>query len=112
MNFIDFNYKFTTFTSFPQAEYEEAISKFSETYRNLNNMSVTPKIHIIEHHIIDSLKRKQEEHGFGGWSEQAFEAMHSDMKKKWEKVKICDPEHPEFAQRLLDFVIRNNARHV
>ena len=63
---IDFNYKFTTFTSFPQTVNEGAISKFSETYRNLNNMSVTPNIHIIEHHIIDSLKRKQEEHGLVG----------------------------------------------
>ena len=75
-------------------------------------MSVTPKIHIVEHHIVDFLKRKGEEHGLGWWSEQAFEAVHSDMKKEWERVKINDPDHPDFGQRLLDFVTRYNARHV
>ena len=92
--------------------YEKAIQKFSETYRSLENMSVTPKIHIVEHHLVDFLKRKQEEHGLGWWSEQAFEAMHSDVKKEWETVKICDPNHPDFAQRLLEFVTRYNAKHI
>ena len=75
-------------------------------------MTVTPKVHIVEHHLVDFLKRKQKEHGLGWWSEQAFEAMHSDMKKEWERVKICDPEHPDFSQRLLNFIVRYNARHV
>ena len=75
-------------------------------------MSITPKIHIVEHHVVDFLKRKKEEHGLGWWSEQAFEAMHSDIKKEWEKVKICDSDHPDFPTKLLDFVLRYNARHV
>ena len=75
-------------------------------------MSITPKIHIIEHHIVDFLKRKEERHGLGWWSEQAFEAMHHDMKCEWEKVKISDHSHPDFPQRLLDFVIRYNSKHL
>ena len=61
---------------------------------------------------MDFLKRKQEEHGLGLWSEQAFEAMHSDVKKEWQTVKICDRNHPDFAQRLLEFVTRYNAKHI
>ena len=75
-------------------------------------MTFTPKVHIVEHHLVNFLKRKQEEHGLGWWSEQAFEAMRSDMKKEWERVKICDPEHPDFSQRLLNFIVRYNARYV
>ena len=92
--------------------YEDAIEKFSAAYRALEGIAITPKVHIVEKHVVDFLKRKQEQHGLGWWSEQAFEAMHSDMKKDWERVKINDPDHPDFAQRLLDFVIRYNARHV
>ena len=75
-------------------------------------MTITPKIHIVEHHIVDLLKKKKEEHGLGWWSEQSFEAMHCDIKKEWERVKISDPNHPDFAERLLSFVTRYNARHV
>ena len=86
--------------------------KFSQTYQKLENMSITPKIHIVQHHVIDFLKRKGEEYGLGWWSEQAFEAVHSDMKKEWDKVKICDKNHPDFPQRLLDFVVRYNSKHL
>ena len=92
--------------------YEERIKRFSQTYRKLENMSITPKIHIIQHHVIDFLKRKGEEYGLGWWSEQAFEAVQSDMKKEWDKVKICDKNHPDFPQRLLDFVVRYNSKHL
>ena len=95
-----------------QENYENSIIKFSKTYRSLENMSITPKIHIVEHHIVDFLKMKHEEHGLGWQSEQAFEAMHSDMKKEWQKVQICDPDHPDFGQKLLEFVNRYNARHI
>ena len=50
-------------------------------------MLITPKIHIVEHHIVDFLKMKHEEHGLGWWSEQAFEAMHSDMKRSGKRFK-------------------------
>ena len=90
----------------------ETISKFSATYRNLTDMSITPKIHILEIHIVDFLKRKREPHGLGFWSEQGFEAMHHDMQKEWNTVKNCDLDHPDFPERLLKFVCRYNAKHV
>ena len=92
--------------------YEERIKKFSQTYQKLENRSITPKIHIVQHHVIDFLKRKGEEYGLGQWSEQAFEAVHSDMKKEWDKVKICDKNQLNFPQRLLDFVVRYNSKNL
>ena len=92
--------------------YEASIQKFSETYHGLDDMTITPKIHILEHHVIDFLSERDDSHGLGWFSEQSFEAMHHDMKVEWNKLKICDPEHPEFAQRLLQFVCAYNARHI
>ena len=45
-------------------EYEECIEAFSHQYRSLG-ITVTPKIHIIEHHIIEFLKAKGEVAGLG-----------------------------------------------
>lgn len=92
--------------------YKDSIRRFSNTYRGLKNMSITPKIHILEHHIPDFFSEKEESHGLGWYSEQCYEAMHHDMKVEWERLKICDPHHPDFSQRLLEFVCAYNARHI
>ena len=94
-------------------EYIDFIKHFSSVYRSLNNMTITPKIHIVEHHLVDFFEQMGETgHGLGWYSEQSFEAMHSDMKEEWNRVKISDPNHPDFGKRLFDFVVAYNARHI
>ena len=93
--------------------FENVIKQFCQVYRSLDNMSITPKIHIVEHHIVDFFREiGDKEHGLGWYSEQGFEAIHHDMKQEWDRVKICDPDHPDFGKRLLDFVVAYNARHI
>ena len=92
--------------------YENCIEKFSQVYMSIEGSVITPKIHIIQHHVRDFLKRKGEIHGLGWWSEQAFEAMHCDIKKDWDRVKILQPSHPNFSERLLSFVVRYNSMHL
>lgn len=93
--------------------YENCIEQFSKVYRSLDNMTITPKIHIVEHHLLDFFNKIGEKgRGLGWYSEQGFEAMHHDMKQEWERVKICDPDHPDFGKRLLEFVLAYNARHI
>ena len=75
-------------------------------------MTITPKIHILQHHIVDFFSGRDNNHGLGWFSEQSFEAMHYDMKVEWNRIKICDPNHPEFADKLLQFVCAYNARHI
>ena len=55
---------------------------------------------------------KEDNQGLGWYSEQSFEAMHHDMKVEWERIKICDPNHPDFSPRLLEFICAYNAKHV
>ena len=98
-----------------QEGFEDSITDFSKVYRSLDmeSMTITPKIHIVEHHLVDFFNEIGDiEHGLGWYSEQGFEAMHYDMMQEWKRVQICDPNHPEFGKRLLDFVIAYVARHI
>ena len=93
--------------------YEQRIKEFSQVYRSLEDKRITPKVHIVEHHIIDFFRETREkEHGLGFYSEQGFEAMHHDMKQEWDRVKINDRNHSDLAKRLLDFVIAYNGRYI
>ena len=79
-------------------DYKEHIAMFSKLYRELD-ISVTPKVHMVEKHIVDFLELKGEEGGLGFWMEQAMEAVHHDFKIFWEKYKV-DIDHPELGPRL------------
>ena len=92
--------------------YKEKISKFKECYKSLD-LSITPKVHIVFQHIEEFLSMKstsQERKGLGYWSEQAFEAMHHDVKVESAGL-IVSETHPEYAQKLKQFIVRYNAKH-
>ena len=66
----------------------------------------------MENHIIYLFREKRENyHGLGFCLEQGLEAMHHDMMQMWDRVKVSDLDHPDFAQRLLDFVVAYKDRH-
>ena len=92
-------------------DFRNQIAEFSRVYRSLE-ISVTPKVHIIERHIKDFYDIHGEEHGLGFWSEQPFEAMHHEMKVLWNKVKIKDISREEYRERLLDFICAFNSKHI
>lgn len=101
------------FGQYLQEGYEQTIQEFSKMYKSLDNMTITPKVHIVEHHLSDFFKEMGEaKYGLGWYSEQSFEAMHHDMMQEWERVKISDPNHPDFGPKLLKFVLGYNARHM
>ena len=91
-------------------DYEKHIENFSKQYRTLG-ISVTPKVHVIEKHVVEFLKRKGEVAGLGFWSEQAMESGHHDFKLEWEKVKVS-PNHEEYGQRLLGTIVRYAGKHL
>ena len=91
-------------------EYEDCIKAFSHQYRTLG-ISVTPKIHIIEQHIVEFLKAKGEVAGLGFWSEQAMESGHHDFKLEWEKVKVSS-NHKQYSQRLYNTTVRYAGKHL
>ena len=68
-------------------------------------MTITPKVHIVDHHLSDFCKEMGEaKYGLGWYSEQSFEAMHHDMMQEWERAKIF--------YHKLNFVLEYNARHM
>ena len=93
--------------------YKEKISVFKDCYMSLA-LSITPKVHIVFQHIMEFLAMSltpEEKKGLGYWSEQAFEAMHHDIKVESAGLLVSDT-HPEFAQKVKHFIVRYNAKHL
>ena len=90
--------------------WKETIERFTNLYLALE-ISVTPKVHMVMHHLTDFFELKGEEHGLSYWTEQAFEAVHHDFKVIWERYKVS-PDHPEYGARLLRAVSAYNASHL
>ena len=79
-------------------------------------ISVTPKVHIVFQHVSEFLNivnsgGEKSSFGLGYFSEQAFEAMHYDIKGLWERVKVSSG-HPEFGERLKAAVTAYNSKHI
>ena len=101
--------------------YKAALQSFSSAYMELNKekpktFTVTPKIHIVMFHVQEYLElmnaEEAEDRGLGYMSEQAFEAVHSDMKRMWERGWKVSTNHKDFAAKLKKFVIAYNSNNI
>ena len=91
-------------------DFRTAIKEFCACYRLLD-ISATPKFHLVERHAVEFIEMNGETSGLGAWSEQPFESVHADFKKELERSKVS-PNHPNYAEILLNVVMRYNAKHV
>ena len=103
-------------------DYDLTIERFMELYRNLDtplgdHFSVTPKLHILEVHVVDFLERQKSlgngGKGLGWYAEQASEHVHKDWKKLWidcNYVRAMD--HPDYDQQLLKCGVKYCSRHM
>ena len=107
--------KHTCFGTRILGDYKTAIQNFTTLYRGLQKISVPPKVHIVEKHIVQFLDRKKAEgfddHGLAYWGEQQFEAVHHDFKNLWERRKVGE-DHEKFVTALMDAFLEYNATHV
>ena len=87
-------------------EVEQLVTKFGEVYKE-TGLSVTPKIHSILFHLVDTLKLPYlQGRGLGVCTEQAGESFHSHFKDKfWSKWKVSSPSHPNYAKHLFNAVV-------
>ena len=101
--------------------YKAAIQRFSDAYMELNKekpgtFTVTPKIHIVMFHVQQYLEMMnaegEEDRGLGYMSEQAFESVHSNMKKLWDQGEKVSTTHKDFGAHLRKFVVAYNSNNV
>ena len=101
--------------------YKAALQSFSDAYMELHKekpktFTVTPKIHIVMYHVQEYLElmnaEEEEDRGLGYMSEQAFEAVHSDMNRMWNQGWKVSPTHKEFADKLKKFVVAYNSNNM
>ena len=124
-NLSDYGAAFRAFAKVVQGCYtykvsdtiKEDIQKFRDIYLKLN-ISVTPKVHIVFEHLYqfladsnasnddadgDSNASNDEDSdwiGLAMYSEQAFEAVHHNFKKRWENFKV-NPDNENYDQAIL-----------
>ena len=93
-----------------QPGYQDKISLFQKEYLSLG-VSVIPKAHIVFLHIKDFIESRDGPRvGLGVYSEQAFEALHRDFLKVWQRFQVSHL-NPNFGTKLLKAVQFYNSRH-
>lgn len=108
--FVDFNQVVQScFSKELHPDYQSKIKKFIESYKHIN-VPITPKIHIIQHHISDFCSKMG--NGLGRHSEQASEAVHYDfLNSAWNRYKTNEG-HPLYGDRLLRSVADYANKHL
>ena len=91
-------------------DFVNKINEFKRSYLRLNNVSVTPKVHAVIHHIPEFCLFTGR--GLGPYSEQTVEAVHSDFKKCWGNFQVKRTDHPKYGERFLRAVQSYNSTHV
>ena len=95
--------------------YALAIDRFMDYYRQIENLNVSIKVHILEAHVCDFFERQKgtdyEGKGLGFWSEQASESVHSDFKKHWAKY-VRELDHPDYAKQFKKCGVSYNSNHL
>ena len=95
--------------------YALAIDRFMDIYRQIENLNVTVKVHILEVHVCDFFERKKgtefEGKGLGFWSEQASESVHADVEKAREGYYRA-LEDPKYAEQFFKFGVKYNSNHL
>ena len=95
--------------------YALAIDRFMDFYRQIEDLNVTVKVHILEAHVCDFFERKKgteyEGKGLGFWSEQASEHVHAEFKKVWADL-LRALEDPNYAQQFFKAGVKFNSNHL
>ena len=90
-------------------DFLDKIQQFQDSYLAIPNASVTPKIHVVFHHIKDFVNRHMSPLGI--YNEQVVEAAHQDFSHHWQQYKRL-PSHPEYALRLKNCLEDYNSKHL
>ena len=95
--------------------YPAAIQKFSGLWRSLPSISIPPKAHMLETHVVQFLDRRRSEgfvfHGLAYWGEQGFEQTHHDFKVHWSRRAVGE-DHEKYVDKLKDALVAYNTSHI
>ena len=88
--------------------YQEHIENFRSSYHDLP-ATITPKVHAVFFHVSQFISQNHK--GLGHYSEQATEALHSNFKPHWQRLKR-QTTHSEYGKHLLNCVVDFNSKHI
>ena len=88
--------------------YEKHIAEFKESYELLN-ISITPKVHIIMHHIAQFCNKHQM--GLGFFAEQATESSHYDFNETLKDFKVAGINE-KYDAKVVRALLKYNSMHL
>ena len=91
------------------ADFENKIALFKDSFDSLPVKTVTPKIHAILYHVPEFCSEHQKALGF--FSEQASESVHSKFNDVWQKYKVAK-DHPQYNMQLFKAVTEFNSYRI
>ena len=85
--------------------WQTSIHNFISKYKQIPEVTVPLKIHIISAHLEDFLNKFYDTRGLGYFSEQTGEAIHQKFKPVYERNKVKNIDGEEFADHLYKSVV-------
>ena len=89
----------------------DALDEFSRcldlAHANDGPVSVTPKLHIIQKHVVEYVKMTGR--GLGLDNETAVEASHGTFLKVWDKYFVRDADSDSYLKNFFNAVLKFNA---
>ena len=90
----------------------DQLKEFIVAYMGLE-ISVTPKMHVLFHHLLPALSNPiLQVRGLGVVSGQAGESIHQEFKIFWAKYKINSLDNPLYGDHFLCAVIEFSSKHL
>lgn len=89
--------------------FAEDIQDFRRAFEKLN-ISLTPKIHMLTHHLSQYIERTQR--GLSLDSEQALESCHFDFQRVYQRYASRDLNNPKAGDQLFRAMCAYNSHHL
>lgn len=83
----------------------DKLNKALIALHEIEDISVTLKIHVLKTHIMECLQFIKHNDGLGYWSEQSGESLHREFSQTWERYKINTIEDELYLEKLFTAVV-------
>lgn len=90
-------------------ELDNSVKVFCTAWKEAG-LSLIPKVHMIQDHLVDFVKLRDARHMYQV-SEQSHEALHCEFDKTWNKYKVKEQSNPNYLPNLLKSVCDFNGTH-
>ena len=93
-------------------EWKKSLNDFANAYKEIPNITIPLKIHILLAHVVEYLEKYGNNKGLGFYSEQTGEALHQKFEPIFNKYKIKDINADNYGKHLEKAVVDFRSDHI